>query len=274
MTITLVALVRSSGDASGSVGVSATGGDPNLGNNIGSAVVVVVASGAPPTAEAPPAPVQGVYAIARPVSGIVLVNGRPLADLLRIPIGARVDVRKGKIELTTTNGRGVFSAGQFRLLQARLRGAATELTLVANVAAACRATARRSLGQQEPDRKEGRGAPLGAVEGQFRTSARFSSATVRGTVWLTAERCDGSLTSVRQGVVAVYDKVKKKTVPSVPAAASRSRARARRHAPRRHERVGAPPADAPAVPGDDLRSASSTTGRNSSGIRACSEVVR
>jgi uncharacterized repeat protein (TIGR01451 family) len=213
-TITLVAVVRAAGDASASVGASATEADPNLANNVGSAVVVVGA-GEPPVAQPPadPVPVQGVYAVVRPVSGTVLVNGRPLADLVRIPIGARVDVRKGKIELRTTNGRGLFSAGQFRLKQARSRGAATELTLVANVAAACRSTARRSLAaNKKPSEKKVVARLWGESKGKFRTTARYSSATVRGTVWVTIERCDGSLTSVRRGVVAVYDKVKRKTV--------------------------------------------------------------
>ena len=213
-TITLVVTVRAAGDTSGAVGVSATESDPNLGNNVGSAVVVVVASGAPPAAEAPPTPVQGVSAVARPVSGTVLVNGRRLGALGQIPIGARVDVRNGKIELTTTSGKAIFSAGRFTLKQARARGAATELTLIADVAAACRSTAaRRSLSaNKKPSEKKVVTRLWGQGKGNFKTTARFSSATVRGTVWITTERCDGSLTSVRQGVVAVYDKVKRKTV--------------------------------------------------------------
>jgi len=49
-------------------------------------------------------------------------------------------------------------------------------------------------------------------KGVFRTQARFSSASVQGTFWLTEDRCDGSWTSVKQGVVAVRDFAKKKTV--------------------------------------------------------------
>jgi uncharacterized repeat protein (TIGR01451 family) len=214
-TITLVAQVRGAGDASGAVGVSATEADPNPANNVGSAVVVVVAPAeTPPAAEAPPTPVQGVSAVARPVSGTVLVNGRRLGTLGLIPFGARIDVRKGKIELRTTSGRAVFAAGRFRVRQARARGAATELTLIANVGAACRATAsRRALAAtKKPSEKKVVSRLWGEGKGKFKTTARFSSATVRGTVWLTAERCDGSLTTVRRGVVAVYDKVKKKTV--------------------------------------------------------------
>ena len=213
-TITLVAQVRAAGDTSSSVGVSASEADPNLGNNVGSAVVVVVATETPPAAEAPPEPVQGVSAVARPVSGTVLVNGRRLGALGLIPIGAQVDVRNGKIELRTTSGKAVFSAGRFKLRQARSRGSATELTLVANVAAACRSTSgRRALAvTKKPSEKKVVSRLWGEGKGNFKTTARFSSATVRGTIWLTVERCDGSLTSVRRGVVAVYDKVKQKTV--------------------------------------------------------------
>jgi hypothetical protein len=52
----------------------------------------------------------------------------------------------------------------------------------------------------------------GTAKGNFRTSARFSSATVRGTIWLVQDRCDGSLTQVVQGTVAVSDTVRNKTV--------------------------------------------------------------
>ena len=45
----------------------------------------------------------------------------------------------------------------------------------------------------------------GNGKGQFRTRGRYSSATVRGTSWLTADRCDGTQTRVTQGVVQVND---------------------------------------------------------------------
>ena len=48
-------------------------------------------------------------------------------------------------------------------------------------------------------------------KGKFRTRGRYASATVRGTVWLTADRCDGTLTRVNQGIVQVADFTLKKT---------------------------------------------------------------
>jgi hypothetical protein len=35
---------------------------------------------------------------------------------------------------------------------------------------------------------------------------------VRGTIWLVADRCDGTFTSVRAGMVAVFDQTLKKTI--------------------------------------------------------------
>jgi hypothetical protein len=46
---------------------------------------------------------------------------------------------------------------------------------------------------------------LGSAKGRFRTSGRFSSATVRVTNWGVRDRCDGTLTVVRTGVVIVRD---------------------------------------------------------------------
>ena len=45
----------------------------------------------------------------------------------------------------------------------------------------------------------------GVAKGRFRTTGRFSAATVRGTDWGVRDRCDGTLTVVRQGVVLVTD---------------------------------------------------------------------
>jgi hypothetical protein len=52
----------------------------------------------------------------------------------------------------------------------------------------------------------------GKGKGSYRTKGRYSSGTVRGTWWLTVDRCDGTRTLVRDGVVRVYDFVLKKYV--------------------------------------------------------------
>jgi len=48
--------------------------------------------------------------------------------------------------------------------------------------------------------------------GRFRTKGRTAAATVRGTIWLTEDRCNGTLVRVRRGSVSVRDLVKRKTV--------------------------------------------------------------
>jgi flagellar basal body rod protein FlgF len=42
--------------------------------------------------------------------------------------------------------------------------------------------------------------------GKFRTHGRDSVATVRGTTWLTVDRCDGTLTVVKAGAVSVRER--------------------------------------------------------------------
>jgi hypothetical protein len=50
------------------------------------------------------------------------------------------------------------------------------------------------------------------TSGRFSARGRYSAGTSRGTVWTTADRCDGTLTTVKRGKVAVRDFRRKKTV--------------------------------------------------------------
>ena len=52
----------------------------------------------------------------------------------------------------------------------------------------------------------------GSGKGKFRTSGKYSSATVRGTIWLVQDRCEGTLTKVSRGTVQVADFQRHKTV--------------------------------------------------------------
>ena len=51
-----------------------------------------------------------------------------------------------------------------------------------------------------------------SAKGRFRTRGRYSAATVRGTIWTTTDRCDGTLTKVTRGRVAVRDIRRKRTI--------------------------------------------------------------
>jgi hypothetical protein len=51
-----------------------------------------------------------------------------------------------------------------------------------------------------------------SAHGKFRTKGRYAAATVRGTVWTEADRCDGTLTHDITDSVAVTDLVRNKTI--------------------------------------------------------------
>ena len=147
------------------------------------------------------------------VTGTVLVNGAPFT-VGTIPYGSNVDVTNGTLDMSTEAGDlTVFGGGgltsKFQLLRASAKKLPlVELRLIGGNFSAC---GSRMLAGQEKKRKPIRHL-WGKGKGHFRTKGRFSSASVRGTTWLTEDRCDGTLTLVRQGVVSVYDQVKKKTI--------------------------------------------------------------
>ena len=74
----------------------------------------------------------------------------------------------------------------------------------------------RSAAADAKKKKKGPKAVLGKLwgngKGKFRTSGKYSSATVRGTIWLVEDECDGTLTKVKRGTVQVRDLKRKKTV--------------------------------------------------------------
>jgi hypothetical protein len=52
----------------------------------------------------------------------------------------------------------------------------------------------------------------GTGKGRYETKGKYASATVRGTFWLVADYCDGTLVKVRTGTVVVRDLVTGKTI--------------------------------------------------------------
>jgi uncharacterized repeat protein (TIGR01451 family) len=157
-------------------------------------------------AQVPPPPSPGKF-VGDP-TGQVLVNGQPLEQDGQIRNGDTVDVRQGSIQLTTTSGKASFYSGIFTVRQTGGSSSYTELTLVGGDFSAC---GQRRLAAKDPPKKNVRSL-WGKGTGKFRTKSRFSSATVRGTNWLSLDRCDGSLTVVREGIVEVFDFTLRKTV--------------------------------------------------------------
>jgi hypothetical protein len=210
------------------------GGDLYIANN-DSRVMRVRESGTPPPPSQTglPAPVLGKSVNVAPVSGQVFVNvpaggafaslsvpglkGRrfvPLTGARQLPVGTYLDTRKGSVSVTSAAAKkgqlftGIFSAGVFQALQ--FRSGLTDLPLKgASFRPCARRTSRRAsaaLSRRAIRRMRG------SASGRFRTRGRYSAATVRGTIWDTIDRCDGTLTRVRRGVVVVRDFRKRRKI--------------------------------------------------------------
>ena len=158
----------------------------------------------------PPPPVQGQSVDVLPFLGVVLVNGRPLQVGQQIPLGSIVDATNGTVILTTiVNGvvqSAEFSGGVFQILQ--LPNGTIQLVLKGGDFSVCKAkkTVRLAANAHTIRRLWGNG------EGHFQTKGRYAAATVRGTIWLVADRCDGTFVKVRRGIVTVQNFTTKKTV--------------------------------------------------------------
>jgi hypothetical protein len=183
-----------------------------------------------------PSPVIGKTLNATSLKGKVLVRlpkGHgfvALSGAQQLPVGTQIDARHGTIRLlaaSATAGKtqtGTFSGAVFKLGQTskgRDKGLTT-ISLLEGVVrggpsyASCRAS--RAGG---PDGSGATAARLSrrtlqllhsSAKGRFRTKGRYAAATVRGTIWDTADRCDGTLVRVRRGTVTVTDLVRHKTV--------------------------------------------------------------
>jgi hypothetical protein len=145
-------------------------------------------------------------------TGTVLVNGAAFTGG-PIAFSSKVDVTAGSLLLTTGTGTVTVSGGAgitaiFVLLRGTDNGqAVVEMRLAGGNFNVCKRKLAGATAKPKTIRRL-----WGKGTGKFRTAGRFASATVRGTQWLTADRCDGTLTQVKQGRVQVRDLVKKKTI--------------------------------------------------------------
>jgi hypothetical protein len=148
------------------------------------------------------------------VTGQVSVDGSPFTGG-KLPFGSLVDLVHGTITMTTSVGTlraagvGHITAA-FVLLRTRVDGKPyVQLRLAEGDFSVCptRATAGVSSGSTTVVR-----ALWGNGKGNFQTRGRFAAATVRGTHWLTDDRCDGTWTHVVAGVVGMTDFKTGKTV--------------------------------------------------------------
>jgi hypothetical protein len=164
--------------------------------------------GAAASKAALPQPVFAKTVNLSPVSGKILVEPPAttgfvaLSGARQVPVGTSVDASSGVVHLTAATGTprdldaGDFQAGTFQIRQDPAERGLTELRIRDDQAA--RAACRRGSTRQS-------GLLLGDAVGHFRTRGHSSAATSRGTEWGVRDRCDGTLTIVRRGVVVVND---------------------------------------------------------------------
>jgi hypothetical protein len=164
---------------------------------------------------APPAPPKpGRRMGVGPVKGSVRVRppgSDEFVDLpadASVPVGTTVDASEGMVELTTARDAsgvpqtGRFWGGRFKVMQEAATGHYTELKLTGGSFASCKAAAKVSAaGRRRVRQLWGRD-----NHGRFRTRGRGGHATVRGTRWLTRDRCDGTLFKVTEGAINVKRK--------------------------------------------------------------------
>jgi streptogramin lyase len=129
-----------------------------------------------------------------------------------LPVGVALDARAGKVDLMSAGCRGgvqkgTFGGGVFSVRQPRSGCGRVDVYLRGGSFKSCARRASRgsaSLASASRTRRVRRlwGRDSG---GSFRSHGRHSHATVRGTRWLTVDRCDGTLTRVTNGAVVVRD---------------------------------------------------------------------
>jgi streptogramin lyase len=129
-----------------------------------------------------------------------------------LPVGVALDARDGQVDLMSAGCRGgvqkgTFGGGVFAVRQPRSGCGRVDVYLRGGSFKSCARPASRgsaSLASASSTRKVRRlwGRDSG---GSFRSHGRHSHATVRGTRWLTVDRCDGTLTRVTNGAVVVRD---------------------------------------------------------------------
>ena len=141
----------------------------------------------------------------------------PIGPSAAVPVlgkTAAAALVRGKVRITSALPRGRrqsadFYEGAFKLTQAK--SGLTDLTLTGGSFRSCGRAARHAAGTARSKRRVVRHV-WGSGKGRFRTKGSYASATVRGTIWETSDRCDGTLVKVKRGRVAVKDFGRHKTV--------------------------------------------------------------
>jgi hypothetical protein len=171
-----------------------------------------------------PPPQAGKTFNIEPAGGLVSTrcNGdgdfRKLEKPKQVTLDCEIDAEDGTVSVTASKGSSgatqtaLFWGGLFDIDQETGDNREAVMTLAGQ-----RRCEKRGdgMGNKRLLARRGSGGRKlwGSGEGNYKTVGSHGSATVRGTIWLVADRCDGStLFKVKRGTVVVRDFIKKSSV--------------------------------------------------------------
>jgi hypothetical protein len=142
----------------------------------------------------------------------------PLREARQIPVGSVLETTGGVARIATATSiatkqqLGEFGAGIFKLLQQRKQKGLTDLDIInnRNPRQVCASLGKGAAASRVSSKVVG--LLHASAHGRFSVHGQYSAATVRGTVWSVSNRCEGTLTKVTRGVVAVRDFRRRKTI--------------------------------------------------------------
>jgi hypothetical protein len=169
-----------------------------------------------------PEPINGATVTIEPKVGKVRVllpgekRFRPITELESVPIGSVVDATNGKARIASATAfetvqSAAFFGGLFKILQQEGK-TLTTMRLLSGPQEACGSGGEAGSGATASAAGPSSNHLWGSGKGSFRTEGRNGSATVRGTIWFVADRCEGTFFRVNRGIVAVRDFTKQVTV--------------------------------------------------------------
>ncbi len=179
-------------------------------------------------------PVAGVTAVVKQISGEVYVKlpSRvpfqaggfiPLKGVAAVPVGSTVDTRKGEIELdSAANGfaskdkrakrqSARIKAGMFVIKQQRAKKKVAKKTAIATDIGLLSPPGAEAACAKGPAKGIVRSVSM-VAKGLFRALGGASTATAKNATFNTTDRCDGTITEVGKGSVALAVKGSKKPV--------------------------------------------------------------
>jgi hypothetical protein len=191
---------------------------------LGPADAPVIVETVIPSTELPP-PQAGKSFNIEPAGGNVSTkcNGegafRKLEKPKQVTLDCQIDAKDGTVSITASKGSSgatqtaLFWGSTFDIDQEAGDNREAVMTLAGERRCEKRGDGMGDSRQQRSRRGSGGRKLWGSGQGNYKTVGSHGSATVRGTIWLVADRCDGStLFKVRRGTVVVRDFIKQSSV--------------------------------------------------------------